>query len=98
MNKKMLSKFQRFLLVISATITLSVLLLFGSPSLAQVNPEPISRIEIVRGSSEDIPPVYRLVIGQPQQMVYVSCPTDFAPELSYVRNVEAIQCKSFPTP
>ena len=52
MNKKILSKFQRFLLMLSATIMLSVLLLFGFPSLAQVNPEPIPRIEIIESSSE----------------------------------------------
>ncbi|MBD3881597.1 hypothetical protein IFO70_07500 [Phormidium tenue FACHB-886] len=93
---KVLSKFQRLLMMIAAAVTLTVLLLFGSPSPAQVNSAQIPRIEIIESSLGDIPPAYRLVISQPQHRVYVSCPTDFAPELSYVRNVETVQCKRFP--
>jgi hypothetical protein len=95
MNKR-LSKFQRFPLIISATILLSVLLLFSFPSLAKVNSQPIPRIEIIESSSAEIPPAYRLIISQLENTVYVFCPTGFEPELSYVRNVKAIRCQRLP--
>lgn len=47
-------------------------------------------------SSEGIPPAYRLVISRPQDIVYAFCPTNFEPELNYLRNVKAIQCKRYP--
>ncbi|GAB4382453.1 MAG: hypothetical protein Kow00121_42740 [Elainellaceae cyanobacterium] len=57
----------------------------------------IPRIEVIEGS-EEIPPSYRLVISQSQDNVYVFCPTNFEPELNYLRNVKAIQCKPFTSP
>jgi hypothetical protein len=96
--KKILSKFQRFPLTISATVLPGVFLLFGFPSLAQVYPQIIPRIETIKSSSENLPPAYRLIISQPQDRLYVVCPSGFAPKLKYVRNVEAIQCERFTTP
>ncbi len=55
-------------------------------------------IEIIESAWGDFPSSYRLVISQPQNIVYVACPTDFAPELNYIRNIEAIQCKRFSIP
>lgn len=92
-----LSKFQRFSIVVSATIFLGIFLLSNFPSLAQMYPTIIPRIETIE-SSENIPPAYRLVISQPQDNVYVFCPSNFAPKLSYLRNVESLQCKPFTTP
>lgn len=94
---KILSKFQRFSLIASATIFLGIFLLLNFPSLAQVYPTVIPRIEIIE-SSENIPPAYRLIISQPQDNVYVFCPSDFAPKLAYLQNVESIQCKPFTIP
>ena len=91
---KILSKLQRSPRLISATILLSLLLLFSVPSLDQVSSQVIPRIEVIE-SSEGIPPAYRLVISRPQDIVYAFCPTNFEPELNYLRNVKAIQCKRF---
>lgn len=92
-----LSRFQRFLIIVSSTIFLEIFLLSSFPSLAQVYPAIIPRIETIE-SSENIPPAYRLVISQPQDNVYVFCPSHFAPKLAYLSNVETIQCKPFTTP
>jgi hypothetical protein len=94
---KILYRLQRSPRIISATILLSLLLLFSVPSLAQVSPQVIPRIEVIE-SSEGIPPAYRLVISRSQDNVYVFCPTDFEPQLDYLRNVKAIQCKPFTSP
>jgi hypothetical protein len=83
---------RRFLTILSATILFTILTLFSFPSLAQVNSEVIPRIEIIE-SQEGVPPAYRLVISQPQDNVYVFCPSDFEPELSYRSNVKTIECK-----
>jgi hypothetical protein len=92
---KILFTFQRSPLIISATILFSLLVLFTFPSLAQINSQVIPRIEVIE-SSEGIPPAYRLVISRPQDIVYAFCPTNFEPELNYLRNVKAIQCKRYP--
>lgn len=76
---------------ISITTLLSVLLLFNFPSLAQVSPQVIPKVEVIKNA-------YRLVITRPQDNVYVFCPTDFEPELNYLRNVKAIQCQPFSSP
>lgn len=89
MNRKMLS--------ITITTLFGIVLLFSVPSLAQVSPQVIPRIEVIK-SSEGIPPSYRLVISRPQDNVYVSCPTGFEPELNYLRNVKTIQCKQLTSP
>jgi hypothetical protein len=49
-------------------------------------------------SSEGVPPAYRLIISQPENTVYVLCPSGFEAELDYVRNVKAIRCERFSTP
>jgi hypothetical protein len=92
---KILSIFQRSPRIVSATILLSLLVLFSVPSLAQVNSQVIPRIEVIE-SSQGIPPAYRLVISRSQDIVYVNCPTNFEPELNYLRNVKALQCKRSP--
>ena len=92
---KILSRFQQSPRVILATILVSLLVLFSFPSLAQMSPQVIPRIEVIE-SSEGIPPAYRLVINRPQDIVYVACPTNFEPELNYLRNVKAIQCQRSP--
>lgn len=74
-----------------STIFLFVLLLFNFPSLAQVNSQVIPRIEVIKGA-------YRLIISRPQDNVYVFCPTGLEPELNYLRNVKAVQCKPIPRP
>lgn len=92
---KILSRLQRSPRIISATILLSLLVLFSVPSLAQISPQVIPRIEVIE-SSEGTPPAYRLVVSRHQDIVYAFCPTDFEPELNYLRNVKAIQCKRSP--
>lgn len=83
MNRKIFS--------IAITTLLSVLLLFSSPSLAQVSPQVIPRIEVIKSA-------YRLIISRPQDNVYVFCPTGFELELNYLRNVKTVQCKPISRP
>ncbi|KAM3099114.1 hypothetical protein ACKFKF_15900 [Phormidesmis sp. 146-12] len=80
----------RKIYAISITILFAVLLLFSFPSLAQVYPQVIPRIEVIKSA-------YRLVISRPQDNVYVFCPTGFEPELNYLRNVKTVQCQPFPS-
>lgn len=94
---KIFSTFKRFPRITSATILLSLFLLFSFPALAQVYSLPIPRIEAIKGS-EGVPPAYRLIISQPENMVYVFCPSNFEAELDYVRNVKTIRCQRFSTP
>ena len=97
MNRKILSTKITTTTTIAITILFGVLLLFKLPSLAQVSSQVIPRIEVLEGS-EGIPPSYHLVISQSQDNVYVFCPTGFEPQLDYLRNVKAIQCKPFTSP
>jgi hypothetical protein len=92
---KILSRLQQSPRIISATILLSLLLLFSFPTPAQISPQVIPRIEVIK-SSEGIAPAYRLVISRLQDIVYAFCPTNFESELNYLRNVKAIQCKRSP--
>lgn len=93
MNRKILAT----TITIAITILFGVLLPFNFPSLAQVSPQVIPRIEVIE-SSEGISPSYRLVISRPQDNVYVFCPVDFEPQLNYLRNVKVIQCKRSTNP
>ena len=95
MNRKILST--KITTTIAITILFGVLLLFNVPSLAQVTSQVIPRIEVIEGS-EEIPPNYRLVISQSQDIIYVFCPTGFEPQLNYLRNVKAIRCQSYTSP
>jgi hypothetical protein len=88
MNRKILST----IIITIITILFGILLPFNSPSLAQVSSQVIPRIEVIE-SAEGIPPSYRLVVSRSQDNVYVFCPTDFEPQLNYLRNVKAIQCQ-----
>jgi hypothetical protein len=94
MNRKILAITIITTITIAITILFGVLLPFNFLSLAQVSPQVIPRIEVIE-SSEGIPPSYRLVISRSQDNVYVFCPTNFEPELNYLRSVKAIQCKPF---
>lgn len=95
MNRKMFST--TIITAITITILFGILSSFNSPSLAQVSPQVIPRIEVIEGS-EGIPPSYRLVISRPQDNVYVFCPADFEPQLNYLRNVKVIQCQPLTSP
>ncbi|MBW4624544.1 MAG: hypothetical protein KME49_03255 [Brasilonema octagenarum HA4186-MV1] len=97
MNRKILPTTIITTITIAITILFGVLLPFNFPSLAQVSPQVIPRVEAIE-SSEGIPPSYRLVISRPQDNVYVFCPTNFEPQLNYLRNVKAIQCQPFTSP
>ena len=94
MNRKILAITIITTITIAITVLFSVLLPFNFSSLAQVSSLVIPRIEVIE-SSEGIPPSYRLVISRSQDNVYVFCPTNFEPELNYLRNLKAIQCKPF---
>ncbi|MBE9157785.1 hypothetical protein IQ265_13260 [Nodosilinea sp. LEGE 06152] len=63
----------------------------------QCSSQVIPRIEVIE-SYEEISPSYRLVINQSQDIVYVSCPTGFEPQLDYLRNVQTIQCQPYTSP
>ena len=89
MNRKILSATILTVITITITVLSGVLLSFNSPSFAQVSPQVIPKIEVIEGS-EGIPPSYRLVISRSEDNVYVFCPTNFEPELNYLRNVKAI--------
>ncbi|MFQ4138511.1 hypothetical protein PGN35_019550 [Nodosilinea sp. PGN35] len=91
MNRKILST--KITTITTIAILFGVLLLFNFPSLAQVSSQVIPRIEVIEGV-EGISPSYRLVISRSQDIVYVSCPADFEPQLGYLQDVEAIQCSS----
>ncbi|MEP1079179.1 hypothetical protein NDI52_27600 [Leptolyngbya sp. PL-A3] len=97
MRRKILTTTIITRIAIATTILFGVLLPFNFSSLAQVSPQVIPRIEVIE-SSEGIPLSYRLVISRSQDNVYVFCPTNFEPELNYLRNVEVIQCKPFTSP
>ena len=97
MNRKILSTNITTTTTIAITVLFGVLLLFNFPSLAQVSSQAVPRIEVIEGS-EGIPPSYRLVISRAQDNVYVFCPTNFEPQLDYLRNVKAIQCQPFTSP
>jgi hypothetical protein len=89
------SAFRVVLLVSAFVLAISLTVLFQSPVSAQVSRQTIPRIETIRGNQGNVPPSYRLVISRPQDIVFVSCPSNYAPKLGYLRNVEAIQCEPF---
>jgi hypothetical protein len=71
----------------------ALMILFQRPIAAQFTIQIIPRIDIIRGQQGNTPPSYRLTISRPQDIVFVTCPGGYAPKLSYLRNVEAIQCE-----
>ena len=89
------STFRVVLLVSAFMLAVSLTVLFQSPISAQVSRQIIPRIETIRGNQPNVPASYRLVISRPQDIVFVSCPSNYAPKLGYLRNVEAIQCERF---
>ncbi|NJN87601.1 MAG: hypothetical protein HC881_16445 [Leptolyngbyaceae cyanobacterium SL_7_1] len=56
--------------------------------------QAMPQIEVI-GEPTDAAASYRLTITQPEDVVFVSCPENYAPTLSYLRNVEAIRCEPF---
>lgn len=89
------STFRVVLLVSAFVLVVSLTVLFQSPVAAQFFPQIIPRIETIRGNQPNVPPSYRLVISRPQDIVFVSCPSNYAPKLGNLRNVKAIQCERF---
>ncbi|MFB2975422.1 hypothetical protein [Microseira sp. BLCC-F43] len=86
----------RTVLIASIFVLLtSAITLFKSPVVAQVVRQIAPRIETSAGNDPTVPPSYRLVVSRPQDIVYVTCPNNYAPKLGYLRNVEAIQCERF---
>ncbi|NJM86101.1 MAG: hypothetical protein HC769_04335 [Cyanobacteria bacterium CRU_2_1] len=51
-------------------------------------------IEVIAGDSI-VPSSYRLVIDNPENIVFVYCPANHAPQMGYLRDVEAIRCEPF---
>jgi hypothetical protein len=84
---------QSLLLVISFLSILGCTLFFQPPASAQVVPRVAPRIEQIGADEGDVPPSYRLVISDSENIVYVYCPRNYAPKLGYLRNVEALQCE-----
>ncbi|MBW4542057.1 MAG: hypothetical protein KME43_23375 [Myxacorys chilensis ATA2-1-KO14] len=87
LNFKIVSLVGAFVLMLVLTM------LFQLPGMAQYNPQIIPRIETITGNPKNFPPSYRLTISRPQDIVFVSCPSNHAPKLGYLRNAEAIQCE-----
>ncbi len=83
--------FKGFLLLISFLLAASLSLLPKLPAIAQFA-QVIPRIDVIQGQ-KNTPPSYRLIVSRPQDIVFVSCPRNYAPKLGYLRNVEAIQCE-----
>ena len=76
-------------------LVFALILLFQRPIVAQVSPQIIPRIDIIRPQQSNMPPAYRLTISRPQDIVYVTCPGGYEPELKYLRNVKAIRCEQY---
>ena len=88
-------KFRTVLLVSAFVIGISLAVLLDLPVFAKVVSQITPRIETIGGNDPTVPPSYRLVINRSQDIVFVTCPSNYAPKLGYLRNVEAIQCKRF---
>ena len=84
---------QSLLLVVSFLSVLGFTLIFQLPVSAQAASQVAPRIEQIGDDQGDVPPSYRLVISNSENIVFVSCPENYAPKLGYLRNVEALQCE-----
>ncbi len=94
MIKRNAHKFFKILLPVSILgLGFALMMLFQHPIAAQFMPQIIPRVDIIQGQQNNISPSYRLTISRPQDIVFVTCPGDYEPKLSYLRNVEAIQCE-----
>lgn len=87
-------RFRAVLLASVFLIGIGLTVLFDWPVFAQVS-RLTPRIETIKGNDPTVPSSFRLVISQPQDIVFVNCPRNYAPKLGYLRNVEAIQCERF---
>ena len=96
--KRNAHKFFRLLAPISILgLGFALMLLFQSPIVAQLSPQVIPRIDIIKPQQNNTPPAYRLIISRPKDIVYVTCPGGYEPKLDYLRNVKAIQCERYPS-
>jgi len=84
---------QAVLLSIAFLSVLSFVFLFQLPVSAQASSQFAPRIEQIGEDGGDVPPSYRLIISDSENIVYVYCPRNYAPKLGYLRNVEAVQCE-----
>jgi hypothetical protein len=94
MMKRNAHKVFKMLLPVSILgLGFALMMLFQRPISAQITPQIIPRIDMIKPQQANISPAYRLTISRPQDIVYVTCPGGHAPKLNYLRNVEAIQCE-----
>jgi hypothetical protein len=84
---------QAVLLSIAFLSVLSFTLFFQLPVSAQSASQIAPQIEQIGEGQGDVPPAYRLVISDSENIVYVYCPENYAPKLDYLRNVKALQCE-----
>jgi hypothetical protein len=98
MMKRNAHKFFKLLLPVSILgLGFALMMLFQRPIAAQITPQIIPRIDTIKPQESNIPPAYQLTISRPQDVVYVTCPGGYAPELNYLRNVKAIRCEEYET-
>lgn len=84
----------RVLLLTSGSL-LALGVVIGSQSfLTAQTIQAMPQIEVI-GEPATGAASYRLTITQPEDIVFVTCPENYAPTLSYLRNVEAIRCEPF---
>jgi hypothetical protein len=84
---------QTLLLVVSFLSILGFTLLLQPPVSAQAASQIAPRIEQIGEDQGDVPPSYRLVISNSENIVFVYCLQNYAPKFGYLRNVEALQCE-----
>ena len=96
MMKRNAHKFFKLLAPISILGLGSALIMVSQrPIVAQISPQVIPRIDIIKPQENNLPPAYRLTISRPQDTVYVICPGGYEPNLNYLRNVKAIKCERY---
>ncbi|KAM3108223.1 hypothetical protein [Phormidesmis sp. 146-33] len=84
----------KLLMPVSLVIsTVGLTAIFQRPIAAQFNPQIVPRVDMINGQQNDSPPSYRLTVSRPQDIVFITCPERYVPKLTYLRNVEAIQCQ-----
>ena len=88
-------KFSKMFVPVSILGLGFALMLFQRPIVAQLSPQVIPRINIIKPQGNNVPPSYQLTISRPKDIVYITCPGGYEPKLNYLRNVEAIQCERY---
>ena len=98
MMKRNAHKFYKILVPVSILgLGSALVMIFQRPIVAQFSPQVIPRIDIIKPQENNTSPAYRLTISRPQDIVYVTCPGGYEPNLDYLRNVKAIQCERYPS-